>query len=228
VDFTSAKVNGKNAQVVVCATPYTVLYFARKHKGTEGVKGTPVEDYMGTLVHDHDPTFYNYGTAHQECIEHILRYLKDSIQNEPHLDWNVQMRKLMQEMVHCRHVLDDKAKFSDEEIAVFTNRYNAVLDTARKEYEYEPPCKYYMDGYNLCKRMGKFIDSHLLFLHDMNVPTTNNLSERLLRIFKRKLKQMMTFRSDDSLSYVCDCLSIIAMLRSQGKNLYQSMAEIFG
>jgi hypothetical protein len=183
---------------------------------------------MGTLVHDHDLTFYNYGTAHQECTEHILRYLQDSIQNELNLHWNVQMRKLLQQMIHCRNVLDDKAKFSDDEITGFTDRYKAVLDIARKEYEYEPPCKYYMDGYNLYKRMDKFIDSHLLFLHDMNVPTTNNLSERLLRIFKRKLKQMMTFRSDDSLSYVCDCLSIIAMLRSQGKNLYQSMAEIFG
>lgn len=227
VDFTGAKVNGKSAQVVVCATPTTVQYFAREHKGHEGIKGTPVEDYQGILVHDHDPTFYNYGSAHQECQDHVLRYLKDSIQNEPNLQWNTQMRELLREMIHCRNELTGEEKFSDNEITDFTNRYKEVLDTARSEYEYEPPNKYYMDGYNLYKRMDKFMDSHLLFLHDMKVPTNNNLSERLLRIFKRKLKQMMTFRSDDSLSYVCNGLSVIAMLRAQGKNLYKSMAEIF-
>ncbi|MDR1061571.1 MAG: transposase, partial [Clostridiales bacterium] len=44
VDFTSARVNGKNMNVFVCATPSTVMYLAREHKGHEGVKGTPVED----------------------------------------------------------------------------------------------------------------------------------------------------------------------------------------
>lgn len=83
-DCTNAKENGKNAYVYVCALPDgRAMYFARKKKGHEGVKGTPVEDYQGILVHDHDLTFYKYGTAHQECLAHILRYLKDSIDNEP-------------------------------------------------------------------------------------------------------------------------------------------------
>jgi hypothetical protein len=227
VDFTSAKVNGKSAQVAVCATSSAVRYFAKEHKGHEGVKGTPVENYMGTLCHDHDPTFYNYGTAHQECLDHILRYLKDSIQNEPNLHWNEQMRELLREMIHCRNSLGEDGQFSDETVAAFTKRYIAVLETARKEYEYEPPSKYYMDGYNLYSRLEKFMDSHLLFLHNMNVPTNNNLSERLLRIFKRKQKQMMTFRSFESLEDTCACLSIIAILRTQKKNLYTSIAEVF-
>ncbi len=83
-DCTNAKVNGKNAYVFVCAAPDgSALYFAREKKGHEGVKGTPVEDYQGILVHDHDKTFYHYGTGHQECLAHILRYLKDSMENEP-------------------------------------------------------------------------------------------------------------------------------------------------
>lgn len=52
-------------------------------KGHEGVKGTVAEDYQGILVHDHDITFYSYGTEHQECLAHVLRYLKDSMDNEP-------------------------------------------------------------------------------------------------------------------------------------------------
>ena len=64
-DCTNAKENGKGCQVYVCAVPDgKVLYFARKKKGHEGVKGTAAEDYQGILVHDHDITFYNYGADH--------------------------------------------------------------------------------------------------------------------------------------------------------------------
>nr|WP_277935543.1 transposase [Parablautia muri] len=36
---------------------------------------------------------------------------------------------------------------------------------------------------------------HLLFLHDRRVPATNNEAERLLRNYKRKQKQTVTFCS---------------------------------
>jgi len=72
VDFPGARLSGKNVQVVVCANAGAVMYSARESKGHKGIKGTPVEDYQGTLLHDHDKTFYKYGSAHQECLTHIL------------------------------------------------------------------------------------------------------------------------------------------------------------
>ena len=74
-----------------------------RKKGHEGVKGTVTEDYQGILVHDHDITFYNYGADHQECLAHVLRYLKDSMDNEPDRTWNKEMRSLVQEMIHFRN-----------------------------------------------------------------------------------------------------------------------------
>lgn len=103
-DCTNARENGKSCQVYVCATPDgKALYFAREKKGHEGVKGTVAEDYQGILVHDHDITFYNYGADHQECLAHVLRYLKASIENEPDRTWNKKMHALVQEMVHFRN-----------------------------------------------------------------------------------------------------------------------------
>lgn len=226
-DFTTARVDGKSVQVAVCATPLIALYYAREHKGHQGIKDTPVENYQGILVHDHDLTFYNYGCAHQECLDHVLRYLKDSMENEPGLTWNRLMRDLIQEMIHYRNKLGDKMMPDPEKVEEFESRYRGVLKTAWLEYEYEPPSAYYKDGYNLHRRLDNFSENHLLFLHDMNVPTNNNLSERLLRIFKRKQKQAITFRSFNSLSYICTCLSMIALLRAEGKNLYESITKIF-
>jgi len=232
IDFSTVRVNGKNLNVFVCATPEIVKYFAREHKGHEGVKGTPVETYQHTLVHDHDKTFFSYGGDHQGCHDHILRYLKDSMENEPNLKWNVQMRELIQEMIHFRKHLDPDDKRHPDEIdpsrvAGLEARYDDVLNAAKDEYEDEPPSKYYMDGYNLYKRLDEYKRHYLLFLHDRRVPYSNSLSERLLRIVKRKAHQVMAFRSFDGLWYLCDSLGIIASLRSHGSNLYRSSGEIF-
>lgn len=98
---------------------------------------------------------------------------------------------------------------------------------AKNEYDYEPPSKYYKDGFNLYLRMAGYRSAHLLFLHDRRVPYSNSLSERLLRIYKRKQHQVMAFRSFDSLDDLCNALGVIATLRTHGKNLYESVAAIF-
>lgn len=226
-DFTGGRLNGKTIQVAVCATPDTTMYFAREQKGHKGVKGTPVEDYQGILVHDHDKTFYNYGSEHQECLIHVLRYLKDSMDNEPNLEWNKQMRELMQEMIHYRNNLEHGTAPDSSKVAEYEIKYQSILNDAKKEYEYEPPSNYYKDGYNLYQRLHKYKENHLLFLHNMMVPTNNNLSERLLRVFKRKQKQVMTFRSFDSIHYLCSSMGMINLLRAKNKNLYSSIASIF-
>ena len=232
IDLTTASVNGESANVVVCATPENVLYFPREHKGHSAIVGTPIEDYLGILIHDHDLTFYRYGSAHQECLDHVLRYLKDSIQNESKLKWNSQMRELIREMIHFRKSLDsddsrDPDQIAPDRVRALEVRYDEILEIARCEYEYEPPNKYYKEGFNLSKRMQKYKAEHLLFLHDRRVTHSNSLSERLLRIYKRKQHQVMSFRSFSGLEGLCDALGAIATLRAQGKSLFESVAAIF-
>ncbi|MDD6306453.1 MAG: transposase, partial [Clostridiales bacterium] len=149
-DCTNARANGKSSYVFVCAVPDgDVLYFAREKKGHEGVKGTVTEDYHGIIVHDHDVTFYNYETNHQECLAHVLRYLKDSMENEADRVWNRQMHSLVQEMIHYRNSLSDSELPDSKAVSGFEDRYRKILIKAREEYEYVPPGKYYRDGYNL-------------------------------------------------------------------------------
>ena len=65
---------------------------------------------QGILVHDHDRTFYNYGTDHQECLAHVLRYLKGSMDNEPDRTWNKDMHSLVQEMVRMGEIKPEEAR----------------------------------------------------------------------------------------------------------------------
>lgn len=179
------------------------------------------------MVHDHAKNFYNYGNAHQECLAHIIRYLKDSIINEPNLKWNLMMRDLLREMIHYRNSLKPDEDLDAKIVSKYEARYNKILEIAKEEYEYEPPTKYYVEGYNLSKRLDEYKESHLLFLHNKLVPTTNNLAERLLRVFKRKQKQVMTFRSFESLTYICNCMGIIASLHADEQNLYENISSFF-
>lgn len=229
-DCTNAKENGKNASVFVCSTPDgKAMYFARRKKRNEGVKGTPVEDYQGILVHDHEKTFYHYGTNHQECLAHVLRYLKDSMDNEADRTWNREMRSLIQEMIHYRNGLPREAAPDTEKVNGFEERYRAILRKAKEEYDYIPASAYYKDGYNLYLRMEEYMYNHLLFLHDHRVPATNNESERLLRQYKRKQQQAVSFRSFESIEYLCQCMSMLIQIRqNEESNLYNRVSQIFG
>ena len=229
-DCTSGRENGKSCQIYVCATPDgKALYFAREKKGHEGVKGTVTEDYQGILVHDHDITFYNYGADHQECLAHVLRYLKDSMDNEPDRTWNKEMRSLVQEMIHFRNECQPFQEPDPVKVSEFEKRYREILETARKEYKDIPANDYYKDEYNLFLRMEKYMHNHLLFLHDIRVPATNNEAERLLRNYKRKQAQAVTFRSFESIDYLCQCMSMLVLMRlEEPTNIFDRVSRIFG
>ena len=228
-DCTNARVNGESAYVYVCATPdeQKVLYFAREKKGHEGVKGTVTEDFQGILVHDHEITFYKYGNAHQECLAHVQRYLKDSMENEPSLTWHRKMRELIREMVHYRNEHTDDAHLDPKIVSDFEGKYQEILEKAKEEYILHEPSPYYRDGYNLYLRMQKYKTQHLLFLHDMRVPTTNNTAERCLRDYKRKQTFAMTFRSFESIKELYQSKGVLLGVRKNNPNLYTAVKEIF-
>ena len=116
-----------------------------------------------------------------------------------------------------------------KKISEFEKRYQAVLERARKEYEEIPAGDYYKDGYNLFLRMEKYIQNHLLFLHDPQVPATNNEAERLLRNYKRKQAQAVTFRSFESIDYLCQCMSMLVLMRrEEPANIFDRVSRIFG
>ncbi|MDY2626874.1 MAG: transposase [Lachnospiraceae bacterium] len=228
-DFTNANVNGGSRQVLILGTPdgKCAKLIARAGKGHNGIRGTLLEVYTGILCHDHDSTFYSYGTGHQECIHHNYRYLKGNLEAEPEYPWSGEMRRLFLEMVAYRNSLPEGASPDPVMVAHYETRYDGILDRAEKEYEDNPPGTYNRESYKMYKRLRKYKESELLFLHDMRVPDNNDLCERLARLYKRKQKQATVFRSDASLIYICNGLSVVHDLKAEGKDLFEAMTEIF-
>ena len=223
IDATNVKVNGKNVNVFVTANPNDTLYDAREKKGKKGVEGTPAEDYTQTLIHDHDRTFYNYGKYHQECLAHILRYLKSGIENEKHLTWHTKMQSLLRRIIST-----SKQQCLDESIKpAYITEYEDILKLSAEEYEKNPPSKYYREGFNLAKRLREYQDSTLYFFEDDDIPYTNNLAERQLRKIKRKARIVGCFRSFEGLENYCKVQSLIEVTKNAGESIFKRIKNKF-
>ena len=83
------------------------------------------------------------------------------------------------------------------------------------------------DNNNLYRRLVEYKDSELLFLHNKNVPPDNSLAERLARIYKRKQKQAIVLRSDESFRDLCEDLGVLYSLKNTAQNLYEKVSSIF-
>lgn len=222
-DATGIRINGSKSNVYVTASKDGVVYSKSLKKGINGISSTILSEYAGTVIHDHDTAYYNevFSFDNQECLSHILRYLKDSIENEPNLTWALLMREHLQLIIHN---VKNNIDFDIEETI---NKYEEIISIGKKEYEDDPPSKYYRDGFNLHKRLDEFKEETLKFLKDPSLPYTNNLSERLLRTIKMKYKTTCGFRSDESVGYFLDTRSFIETARIKNENIYQSIKDTF-
>ena len=226
-DMTCVRHNGKIKNVVICSDKLNIYYAFRDKKGHEGLKGTPVEYFLNTLVHDHDKTFYHYGSAHQECNVHHTRYLRGAAETEKLLKWHSEMLELLLEM--DAEWKKQGRKLSQEQVNGFIQKYDAILDQAQKEYYDNPPSKYYRKGYNLYKEMREYKDSVLLFLSDPYVDFGNNEAERNARKIKRHTVMSGSFRGKTNRSGedYCACMSVMQTGKRKGEKIYSKTREYF-
>ena len=226
-DMTCVRHNGKIKNVVICSDKLNIYYAFRDKKGHEGLKGTPVEYFLNTLVHDHDKTFYHYGSAHQECNVHHTRYLRGAAETEKLLKWHSEMLELLLEM--DAEWKKQGRKLSQEQVNGFIQKYDAILDQAQKEYYDNPPSKYYRKGYNLYKEMREYKDSVLLFLSDPYVDFGNNEAERNARKIKRHTVMSGSFRGKTNRSGedYCACMSVMQTDKRKGGKIYSKTREYF-
>lgn len=226
-DMTCVRHNGKIKNVVICSDKLNIYYAFRDKKGHEGLKGTPVEYFLNTLVHDHDKTFYHYGSAHQECNVHHTRYLRGAAETEKLLKWHSEMLELLLEM--DAEWKKQGRKLSQEQVNGFIQQYDAILDQAQNEYYDNPPSKYYRKGYNLYKEMREYKDSVLLFLSDPYVDFGNNEAERNARKIKRHTVMSGSFRGKTNRSGedYCACMSVMQTDKRKGEKIYSKTREYF-
>jgi hypothetical protein len=231
-DATHTRSEGKQSYVYNYNSSSGAIYQASECKGLKPLNNSLLAGYKGTIVHDHDTSYYNFGSRHAECNVHILRYLKGVCQNEPDRKWAAKMRVLLCEANdRCKKARKADAKSLDKNvIADIEGRFDDIIATAEGEYADAAglPAKYRPEGVALYERLKKFKGSHLAFIHDLNIPFDNNRSERALRCVKKKTKQIGGFRSTaNGEAPYCDYLSVTQTARLREMPVLKTVRDIF-
>jgi hypothetical protein len=230
IDGTTVRVNGKNGQVLIETSPVGTLLYHTGIKGDKAVMGTAAEEYDGISIHDGESTFFHYGKEHQCCLVHELRYLKGSMDNEPHLTWASLMREYLQFLMHYINTAKEEGRkeLTDQDKIVFEEQYDQILDLAEREYTEHPPnLKYYNDGYKTMKRLRKRKEQYLLFLSDLSIPCQNNPAELVARKVKMHSKQSGGYRSPIYSQYHCDVLSVMESNKALGIGRYTTLLDVY-
>jgi transposase len=211
-DETSVSLKGVRHWVhVAIAMGYFTLHFHRK-RGKEGMDDAGIlPEAIGVLVHDCWQAYFQYvNNDHALCNTHFIRELRRAQENG--CAWADPMIALLLKIK--LEVEAVGAPLPAARQRANRRKYRQIIaegmeETGGQELKREPwqvgrrgrIAK--TPGRNLLERMGKRIDEVLRFMTDPNVPFTNNIAERALRMLKLKGKISGCIRNDEMAGRWC-------------------------
>ena len=227
-DATVVTLNGAQSYIRNFSTSKSVLYVGMDRKNLEHMKKVPfLSRFTGTLVHDHETALYHFGTGHGECNVHVMRYLTKNSEDTGNT-WSGEMKKLLSEMNRERKKLIAQGSiFSDDQIADYEARYTQIIYTGRQQNTTTRPKWARKDELALLNRMEKYSENHLLFLHRIDVPFDNNMSERDLRKCKNRQKISGGFGIAQGRNMACRILSFVETCKRRSLNVFVSINLAF-
>lgn len=225
LDETGLKIEKKQQWLHVASTGKLTKYRLSKSRGE-------IPDKMlGTVVHDHWKSYFSIKYAnHAMCNVHILRELA-GIMEENKETWAKRMYRLLRLACHIKNGYP--RGIPRKWIDFFTKNYFQIVNQGIRYHETLPPLvqkkKHGIPkrrvGHNLLLRLEHYSDETLRFLHDPNVPFTNNQAEQDLRMMKVKQKISGCFRSFGGADTFCRVRSFLSTARKQGWNILNSIVN---
>jgi transposase len=236
-DETGININGKRVWLHGNGNEKYTFLTPHKKRGQEAMEAMGVLPYFkGNLCHDHWKSYFRYKEAiHCLCNAHHLRELEGVWEKNDKQEWAKKMQKLLLEM----NETVDKAggvleKDPTEKLKI---RYRKILEDGELE---SPPPKPRGKGVpkkrgrlkrtearNLLERLGDFEDETLRFITVLEVPFTNNLGERDIRMTKVQQKISGCFRSWEGAETFCRVRSYLATSKKNGVSGSQAMTSLF-
>ena len=228
-DATVMTLNGEPCYIRNFSMEKAVVYRAVKDKTLDGMKKLRfLSKFTGILVHDHETSLYHFGTGHGECNVHIIRYLKKNSEDSGN-EWSGEMITLLCGMNRARKhsIAGGMGAFPEEVILEYEEKYRELIARGREENK-KTKHKYARDDEKkLLNRMEKYMENHLLFLHDFEVPFDDNMSERDLRKAKNRQKIAGGFRKESGHEMYCNILTIIETLKRRNMVLLENIKKLF-
>jgi transposase len=234
VDETGLRVSGELKWAQIFANADYSLFMRNATRSTLADSGTELLlVFTGILVHDHLKSYYQHShLSHAECNIHILRALRAVIEIQGHA-WAKDLAAVLTDANARKHALIAAGKtcMGTKERKAIKASYLGALDTGDAEYleaiQGKENTTYFDDERRLLKRLREYVDNHLLFITDFDAPFGNNTAEQGAGFLKGKRRSAGGFRSDKGIDDYLRAASLIATLRKQGLNVYDTMKGLF-
>lgn len=176
VDETDWRIGRLNAWLWVFSNPQTTVYVIRRGRGHEIPKEVLGPNFDGWMVVDgfQAYTVLNYNKC--QCNGHLLRRVKklEATVAAEEVGYMKELSSLLQGAIA---LAERRTELTE---TVYQGRIHAVEERLVK-WVLDRPSEYSDELRKLHKHVVKHIEEWLVFLHDPNVPATNNHAERMIR-----------------------------------------------
>lgn len=213
-------------------------------------RGDVPSEVTGTVIHDGFGSYKKHmpNAQHALCNAHHLRELKALIEIDKEL-WASSMARLLRlgnKKVACVR-LDGGNEMNEQWLAKYEILYDTIVAHGLTFHATLEPLQNnvqddksltdkggmprkrgrtkHRPGYNLLMRLQNHKADVLRFLHDFNVPFTNNQSEQALRMIKVKQKVSGCFRTHDMAEAFLNIRSYTATAQKQNIDAFDAIQQ---
>lgn len=233
-DESGLRVASKLHWLHIAASATHTSYSVHTKRGIEGIEAHGIlPKRLGVLIHDCWAPYWRIEGVHALCNAHLLRelvYVKEVSKQV----WPQRMSDfLISTNIACETARQQEKPLSHSAISGFMAAYETILSDGERDNP-EVTKRSGKRGrskqsitFNLLRRLRKYADAVLLFIHDPNVPFTNNLAERAVRMPKVKQKISGCFRTIEGAENFCVIRSCLDTLRKQGHGMLDVLQRAF-
>ena len=235
-DETGMYVTGKRMWLHSASTPQLTYYACHDQRGATATQAIGIlPTFGGRAIHDGFSSYWQDDCAHGLCNAPHLRELLFA-HEQGQRAWAGQMKALLGEIKRAVDSAKAHAQtaLTATQIADYTQRYVAIVQTGLEEERHDPPPptgqrgrKKQHKSKNLLDRLAKYQAETLAFMQDFAVPFDNNLAERDLRMMKVKQKVSGCFRTTTGAHAFCRIRSYISTMKKQGHNVITALQSVF-
>jgi len=236
-DETGVNINGERKWLHGNTSLNWTYLIPHEKRGKEAMdKMGILSSFSGIVVHDHwKPYFKHSNISHALCNAHHLRELQRAWETEGQ-EWTQSMIDFL--LKTNEEISQNGGLLSKEESDIRRTRYREILKEAEKEFPPPEPSPI-VEGKkkkgrakqtfarNLLNRLRDFEREILLFMDDKDVPFTNNLGERDIRMTKVQQKISGCFRSFDGAKIFCRIRSYLSSAKKHGISPSDALDALF-
>lgn len=236
VDETGVFCQNKSQWLHVASTSRLTHYGIHAKRGKEATDALGIlPHYKGTAVHDFWKSYLQYDCGHAFCNAHIMRELTYAFEQE-NQPWANELKALLltsnEQVGQHKHF---KNSLSENNLHEIERQYDALLEIGFRMNPNPPiqdlPKKRGRPKQskvkNLLDRLQDYRSQVLAFMYDFQIPFTNNLAERDLRMAKVKQKISGTFRSPEGALFFCRIRGYISTMKKNHQKVLDTLISAF-